>query len=89
MTSSRIRQLAAALKQRFLAVQKSEQIHSKLKGWEKNILELNLKEIENVSLWIAERVDRQYRERLRQGISENHGLVVQSIIAAELANLSS
>ena len=58
MSSPRERQLAEGIKNKLIAIQKSEQIYKGLSKWEKRTMSLDEKEIESVSTKIAEKVEK-------------------------------
>ena len=58
MSSPRERQLAEGLKNKLIAVQKSEQIYEKLSKWERKTLLMDEKEIEKVANSIAAVVEK-------------------------------
>lgn len=58
MSSLRERYLAEGIKDRLIAIQKSEQIYKKLSRWQKKDLLLDEKAIEKVSNLIAAKVEK-------------------------------
>ncbi|MBU2503537.1 MAG: hypothetical protein KJ879_00585 [Nanoarchaeota archaeon] len=58
MSCPRERQLAEGLKNKLIAIQKSEQIYEKLAKWERRTLLMDEKEIEKVANSIAAKVER-------------------------------
>jgi hypothetical protein len=68
MSSPRERQLAEGIKNKLIAIQKSEQIYKDLSKWEKRTLSLDEKEIEKVANRIAEKI-----EKYAKGIEKRTG----------------
>lgn len=58
MSSLRERQLAEGIKNKLIAIQKSEQIYEKLSKWERKALLLDEKQIEKVANSIAAKVEK-------------------------------
>lgn len=58
MSSLRERQLAEGIKNKLIAIQKSEQIYKKLSKWEKKALLMDEKTIEKVANSIASKVEK-------------------------------
>lgn len=58
MSSLRERQLAEGIKNKLIAIQKSEQIYEKLSKWERRALLMDEKEITRVANAIAAKVEK-------------------------------
>lgn len=65
MSSLRERQLAEGIKNKLIAIQKSEQIYEKLSKWERRSLLMDYREIERVANSIAAKVEK-YAARLEK-----------------------
>lgn len=63
MSSLRERQLAEGIKNRLIAIQKSEQIYGKLSKWGRRALLMDDREIEKVANSIASKVEK-YASRI-------------------------
>lgn len=68
MRSPRERQLAEGIKNKFIAIQKSEQIYEKLSKWERKALVMGDKEIVKVANSIAAKVEK-YVKRIEKKTS--------------------
>jgi uncharacterized protein YdeI (YjbR/CyaY-like superfamily) len=58
MSSLRERQLAEGIKNKLIAIQKSEQVYEKLSKWERKALLMDGKQIEKVADSIATKVEK-------------------------------
>lgn len=63
MSSLRERQLAEGIKNKLIAIQKSEQIYKKLSKWQRKALVMDEKQIEKVANSIASKVEK-YASRI-------------------------
>ena len=73
MNSPRERLLAETLKNKLIAIQKSEQVYKELSKWERNAKDLDEKEIDKVSKIIASKVDSYFvkREKSKKPFTTN------------------
>ena len=69
MNSPRERILADSLKNKLIAIQKSEQIYKELAKWERKALQLDEKEIDKVSQKIAINVEKYFVKMLQKGLT--------------------
>ena len=87
MSSPRQRQLAEGIKNKLLAIQKSDQIYESLNKWERNTLTLDEKAIEDISYSIARNVEIYVKQFEQETGSQPDPNLIKGKIISELSNI--